>query len=531
MFVSQETAVIQKILARGDQTESAVAHQTILTILDSMEAIIYAADIETFAILFMNRRMREVFKQEEMAQPCFKVVHRRSSPCENCTRHQLLDAQGNPREAQIWEAMDADKTRWYLHHNRAVRWADGRYVRLHVATDISAVKLLEQERIQNETRMRQTQKMEALGTLAGGIAHDFNNILSAILGYADLALDDARRGIAAPAYVGQIISAGQRARDLVQQILTFSRQTETEAKPIQIQPIVKEALKLLRAALPSTIAIELKIESETTILADPVQIHQVIMNLCTNAGHAMRADGGQLNVLIAEEVLGEEFARNHHGVQPGPHLLLEVRDTGHGIAPAHLDKIFDPYFTTKGKSEGTGLGLAVVQGIVQSCRGAIAVESTLGQGTAFKIYLPISSRTGLAASAIESLAPVGRERILFVDDELPLAELGKELLERLGYHVTIRTKSIEALALFERHPLDFDLVITDMTMPFMTGEQLAEKLLLIRPKIPIIICTGYSQRVTPEMMARLGIRALLMKPLIRNDMAAAIRKALDNPVR
>lgn len=523
-YIHVMSDVSQAVRKENDLRE---AHHTLLTVLDSIEAVIFAADLQTHDVIFMNRHMRELF-HDDLVSPSFWDTFYEQEDAVPCVgRRRLLDEQGNPTGVFVWEAGRSIKGRWFLHHDRAVRWVDGRYVRLHVATDISAVKSLEQERIQNETRMRQAQKMEAIGTLAGGIAHDFNNILSAILGYAELALDDANCGRAAPAYIQQILRAGHRARDLVQQILTFSRQTETEAKPIQVQPIIKEAVKLLRASLPSTIDIQVTAESEALVLADPIQIHQVIMNLCTNAGHAMRHRGGVLSVLLTEKTLGSDFTGQYAGMQPGRYLILRVSDTGHGIEPSVIERIFDPYFSTKKKEEGTGMGLAVVEGIVRSCGGTVAVESSPGQGATFQVCLPVIRQGDVQGAVPPETAPMGCERILVVDDEAPLAELAQEMLSRLGYRVTIRTSSIQALSLFERHPNDFDLVITDYTMPHITGEMLAEKLKAIRPEIPIVICTGYSQTVTQQSMQQLGIDALMMKPLVRSHLAATIRQVLD----
>jgi PAS domain S-box-containing protein len=503
------------------------AHHTLLTVLDSIDAVIYAADMDSNEVIFMNRHMRDMFTGRSNAQPFWRDFYDKEGPGDQCTPEQLLDEHGQPKGVCVWEGSNAASNRWFLHHDRAVKWVDGRYVRLHVATDISAVKLLEQERIENETRLRQAQKMEAIGTLAGGIAHDFNNILSAILGYSELALEDANQGRANPAFIGQVLRAGQRARDLVQQILTFSRQTETEAKPIQIQPIIKEALKLLRPSLPSTIDIQVEVRSQAIVRADPIQIHQVIMNLCTNASHAMRKEGGRLRVALSEEELAIDGTDPLAGLGPGRYLKMEVSDTGHGIDPAVIDRIFDPYFTTKEKGEGTGMGLAVVQGIVRGCGGSVTATSHLGKGSVFTIYLPIIQQPGTVQAVTQEFVPLGRERILFVDDEAPLAELAKEILARLGYRVTIHTDSTEALSIFEQQPRAFDLVMTDMTMPRMTGDALAEKLRAIRADIPIVICTGYSQKVTPEMMARLGIDALIMKPLMRNKLGLTVRQVLD----
>ena len=503
------------------------SHQTLLTVLDSIEATIYVTDMETYEILFMNRHMKEIYEGDFTGQTCWLAFHGSKGPCGSCTRDQFVKTPENEDGLCIWEDHNPASDRWYLNYDRAIKWVDGRQVRLQVATDITEIKNMEKERLRSEARWRQAQKMEAIGTLAGGIAHDFNNILSAILGYSELALDDALNNRVSASYIRQIIKAGHRARELVQQILTFSRQTETESKPIQIKPIIKEALKLLRASLPSTIEIQQNVECQAIVAADPTQIHQVIMNLCTNAGHAMRHEGGLLKVSLQEVSLDMSFTGRHHGMLPGPYLMMEVNDTGHGIPSAIMDKIFDPYFTTKEKGEGTGMGLAMVQGIAQNCGGTVTVRHGEEKGAVFAVYFPVIQQEAVSRSEEVRIVPGGHERILFVDDEPPLADLGKQLLERLGYSVTVCTSSREALTLFESRPHDFDLIVSDMTMPHMPGDIMAQKMKVLRPGIPVVICTGYSERITQEMLDRLRIRAVVMKPLVRNELALAVRQTLD----
>ena len=504
-------------------------HQTLLTVLDSIDAAIYVSDMHDHRILFMNQHMKEIFKGDFRGQKCWQAFYNnQDGPCIECTNAELMDKNGDPTGSCIFEGQNPVNRRWYINYSRAIKWVDGRYVHLQVSTDITDIKNMEKQRLMTEARLRQAQKMEAIGTLAGGIAHDFNNILSAILGYSELALDDAMEGVPSANYIRQIINAGYRARDLVQQILTFSRQTETEAKPIQVKPIVKEALKLLRASLPTTIDIRSQLDSQGIVEADPTQIHQIIMNLCTNAGHAMRSSGGILSVGLKNVTLEREFTRHHAGMRPGPHISLEVGDTGEGIDASILERIFDPYFTTKIKGEGTGIGLAMVQGIVQNMNGTAMVESRKGEGSRFTILLPVITYEAKAVSMADTIIPGGHERILFVDDEPALANLGKQLLERLGYRVTVCTSSTEALSVFNAGPQAFDLVITDMTMPHLTGDALAQSMLASRPDIPIVICTGYSERITEDMIERLKIKALIMKPLVRAEMALAVRQALDD---
>ena len=396
------------------------------------------------------------------------------------------------------------------------------------ALDITASKQAEQERLRLEDRLRRSQKMEAIGTLAGGIAHDFNNILAAIIGFTELATIGAQGNGETTANLAEVLKASFRARDLVRQILTFSRQTETEFGPIHIQLIVKEALKLLRASLPSTIQIRQDVASKGLVLGDPTQLHQVVMNLCTNAYQAMHARGGVLEVSLSETTIGAAAPPDLKALPQGPCVRLRVRDSGPGIDPAIIHRIFDPYFSTKEKGKGTGLGLAVVHGIVKSHRGAIQVLSRLGEGATFDVYFPMVQAAAAADEAAPEEAVVGgRERILFVDDEPSIELLGKQMLGSLGYEVTTCGTAIAALELFRSDPSRFDLVITDMTMPLMTGDRMAIEMMSLRPDLPVIICTGFNELLSEERVQAIGIRALLMKPFLKNEAATVIRHVLD----
>jgi PAS domain S-box-containing protein len=404
---------------------------------------------------------------------------------------------------------------------------EGRECLINVVTDITEQKMMQEEKAALESRLQQAQKMEAIGTLAGGIAHDFNNILAAIFGYTELALTDSERESILYQNLQEVLRAGERAKDLVKQILTFSRQAEQERKPVQVKLICKEAIKFLRASLPTSITIRQKIESESLVMADPTQIHQVLMNLCTNAGHAMGNKGGDLGLTLLDVYLGEDLTAKYPELQPGPYIELTVSDTGYGM-PAHvIERIFDPFFTTKVKGEGTGMGLSVVHGIVGSCGGTITASSKPGKGSTFKIYLPALERGKASFPIVGESISTGTEHILFIDDETALANIGKQMLEPLGYKVTTRTSSIEALELFKTRADSFDLVITDMTMPNMTGDQLARELIRIRPKVPVILCTGYTARITKEQALALGIRAFVPKPVLRKEIAETIRMVLD----
>ena len=379
-----------------------------------------------------------------------------------------------------------------------------------------------------EAQLTQAQKMEAIGTLAGGIAHDFNNILSAVIGYTEISLGQTEKGTLLQRNLGEVRKAGIRAKNLIQQILTFSRQADQEQKPIYIKLLAKEALKLLKASLPSTIEIRQRIQSNSTVLSDPTQIHQVLMNLCTNAGHAMREDGGILEVSLTDEELDADFTARQGEMTPGSYIKLAVSDTGHGMPPDLLEKIFDPYFTTKEVGEGTGMGLSVVHGIVKNCGGTITVYSELGEGTTFNVFLPIIETKIEPQIAAEKPLPTGTERILFVDDEETLVDIGRQMLESLGYEVVTRTSSIEALELFKAQPDNFDLIITDMTMPNMMGDKLARAVMGMRSDIPIILCTGYSARISEEEAKEMGIKAFVMKPLLIRDLTETVRRVLPN---
>lgn len=406
--------------------------------------------------------------------------------------------------------------------------AEGRPTRvLVVAHDITEQKQALEEKKNLEYQLQQAQKMEAIGTLAGGIAHDFNNILSVIIGYTELILMNGHVSSEVRQNLKEIFSASKHARDMVKQILAFSRQNKQERKPIQVAHIVKEAIKMLRASLPATISIQQKLEKNTGIIeADPTQIHQVLMNLCTNAAHAIDEKDGVLAVSLADVVLDQHAAAEIPDLRPGSFLKLSVSDTGDGIPPDALPKIFNPYFTTKEKGEGTGLGLAVVQGIVKSLNGAVTVDSEVGKGSAFHVYLPTIKRQLANEEEIPKPLPMGNEHILLVDDEQPLVDIGKQMLERLGYKVETRTSSIEALNLFKADPNRFDLVITDIVMPNMTGDKLADKMFEIRPGIPIVLCTGYSEKFTRQQASEMGIESFLMKPLVMQDLATTVRQAL-----
>jgi PAS domain S-box-containing protein len=413
-------------------------------------------------------------------------------------------------------------------HAWVVRGRDGkdRYVEGFIE-DITERKRAEEEKERLEAQLRQAQRLEAIGTLAGGIAHDFNNILAPIIGYTEMALNDIPQNNSMRFGQEQILTAALRARDLVKQILAFGRSgRDQQQEPVEISSIIKEALKLLRASLPSSIEIVQNIESGTAC-ADPTQIHQVLVNLCTNAAHAMD-DKGILEVELSRVELSESDLADQSilDLKPGPHLKLCVSDTGIGMDKATLERIFDPYFTTKEVGKGSGLGLAVVNGIVKQHHGAIAVRSEPEKGSVFSIYIP---ETEMNATEIfeTAQAPLeGTERILLVDDEQLVLEMGEAILGRLGYRITAETDSLHAYEVFRASPTEFDLVITDCTMPHLTGLDLVPAMRKIRPHMPIILCTGLSHKLTEDILNELGLE-LLRKPYSIRQLSEAVRRVLD----
>ncbi|MFA7347132.1 MAG: PAS domain-containing protein [Desulfurivibrionaceae bacterium] len=417
---------------------------------------------------------------------------------------------------------------WWSARGATIKTPEGTPLRwIGTVTDITERKEAEEEKLKLESQLRQAQKMEAIGTLAGGIAHDFNNILSIIFGYNELAMEEKdpenRRH-----HLEELQRGAQRAKELVSQILAFSRKAEQQKQPLQVSLIIKEALKMLRASIPTTIEIRQDIASNGLVLADPTQIHQVIMNLCTNAYHAMRETGGILAVSLDEVKIGAEDY-GYANLSPGNYLKLAISDTGCGIEPKIQEKIFEPYFTTKKAGEGTGMGLAVVHGIVKSHHGHITVYSELGKGTSFHVYLPLTAEEAAPLAdekEPEELRGKG-ERILLVDDEEQIGAVIDAILSKNGYQVTTFADGVQALEEFRKNPEQFDLVITDMTMPSITGTELARKIMALRPKTPVILCTGQSELINREKALAMGICDYLTKPLLTEPLLVAVKKAFE----
>ncbi len=452
------------------------------------------------------RQSADIWLDSEQWRQWMKTLESHQGPFTTEVQWRRLDGR------KIWVRVTA---RAVMEPDRSMLYVEG------LAQDISRQRQLEEE-------IRHTQKLEAIGTLAGGIAHDFNNILAAIFGYTELAFMELPADAPARAHLTELMKAARRAKDLVAQILAFSRKSEEDKKPILLTPILKEALKLLRSSLPTTIEIRQNIEPEQGVaLADPTRIHQLLINLCTNAAHAMRDTGGVLEVGLANVQLDETFAATYPGLECGPYFKLTVRDTGTGIAPDILNRIFEPYFTTKQKDIGTGLGLSIVHGIVKDLKGEITVESEVGKGSTFTVYLPRIERSAQAAAEEDGPLPIGNESVLVVDDEESIVRIMQRMLERLGYRVTTTQSAAEALEYFRADPNAYDLLITDLTMPGMTGDRLAQAVLSIKPGLPILLCTGFSERIDQAKARDMGIQGFLMKPLAMKELAQSVRALLD----
>lgn len=611
-------------------------------IMDSLDALVYVADRQSYELLFLNAYGEKIWG-DVIGKRCWQALQaNQTGPCPFCTNDRLVDPEGNPAGVHVWEFQNTVTRQWYECRDQAIRWPDGRLVRMEIATDITVRKQAVQDvfrakaewektfdsigesitiqdlqmrivrvnqatlqtlnisrdeaigkfcyelfrgvstpcagcpvtkalqdlksssaEIYHETlgkafmvsvspildeegqaqglvhiakditdlkraevQLHQAQKMESIGTLAGGIAHDFNNILSAILGYTELAMmrkkedeESLREDLL------QVRMAAVRATMLVRQILTFSRKQPEDRKPLQISMIIKEALKLLRASIPTTIEIRQEIISQAVVLADPGQIHQLIMNLATNSYQAMEEQGGVLGVTLKEITVDADAE-----LVPGPYVMLSVSDTGCGMEKAVMDRIFEPYFTTKEMDKGTGLGLAVVHGIVKSYKGRIAVYSELGRGTTFNVYLPMLVSEAAATEVVDNAPPMARahERIMVVDDEETIRDLVTLFLTQAGYRVEEFGNGLQAWQAFSHRPDDWDLILTDQTMPGMTGEQLVAKVLALRPGLPIIICSGYSRILSSDEVKKAGNSAFLQKPINRNALLTQIAGTLEN---
>ena len=504
-------------MRRKSEQALRVSEERYRSMLEAIEDAVYICSPE-YKIEYMNPALIEKLGRDATGEQCFKAIFNQDEKCPWCVLGEI--EENRSVESNIYNPKE---NRSYHVFNSLISHGDKPVSMMAILKDTT-------ERHKLEKRLIQTQKMEAIGTLAAGIAHDFNNILFAIIGYTEILLMDCPENSPTRNSLDKILLGANRAKELILQILVFSRQSNLELKPIKIKFIIKEALKLLKSTLPSTIEIKENIKNDCgPVMADVTQIHQIIINLITNAYQSI-PDGKKGKITIdMKQVELAALDCKYSDMNPGLYNCITLADNGTGIQKEIINNIFDPYFTTKEKGKGTGLGLSVTHGIVRSHGGQISVYSEIGKGTEFQVYLPVTQSLEKEPS-IQINTPIqkGDERILFVDDEQILAQMGKEMLERLGYRVTVRTSSLEALEAFRNHPNEFDLVVTDMTMPNMTGDQLATELLKIRPDIPIILSTGFSETMTSEKAKSLGIRAFLMKPIIVKDLSSTIRKVIED---
>ncbi len=469
-----------------------------------------------YKIKYMNPAMIRRIGRDAAGEKCFKAIHDIKEKCPWCMAYKTQ--QGIFFKTDI--VSPKDNNSYHISHSPVI-YEDGTISKMTVFRDTTDLKKL-------ESQLVQAQKMESIGNLAGGIAHDFNNLLFPIIGMSEMLLEDLPQDSLEHENVQEIFTAGRRAGELVNQILAFSRQSKHKMTPVRVQNVLKEVLKLGRSTIPTNIEIQQNIQQNCgLVMADATQIHQVAMNLITNAYHAVGSKNGAIDIEL-KEISIEENELPDKELPPGKHVRFSVSDSGIGMAQSTINKIFEPYFTTKEKGKGTGLGLAVVYGIVKEHRGEIEVYSEVGKGTTFCIYLPLMKKaTEFVSTEQTSELVTGTEKILLVDDEVSVAKLEGKMLSRLGYQVTLTTDSKEALNKFKLSPDSYDIVISDMTMPNMTGDQLAKELLSIKADIPIIICTGFSERINKEQAEMLGVKGFLMKPVVKSDMAQMVRKMLD----
>jgi len=490
-------------------------------ILENVLVGVYQVTVDG-KFLFANKKMMEMFGYSsfEEFEAAGSIVELYARPEERTRVFDEILSEGFINAEVEFRRKDG-QTIWVKLHTRKTGNKEGAIILEGLMEDVTAIKNM-------KTQLQQSQKMEAVGTLAGGIAHDFNNILAVILGNAELAIDDVPKGNLAAECLEEIRLASIRAKEMIQQLLSFSRKTDEENKPLNMVPVIKASMKMLRTAIPSSVEFNQHISDEPcNIMGNASQINQIVMNLVTNAFHAMYEEEGLLEVTLEKIILQEEKPCFDWILAPGAYVRLKARDTGKGIDQQILGRIFEPYYTTKDVGKGTGMGLSVVHGIVKRHDGGIRVESEFGKGTVFEIYFPALVEMIEEEKELDGEIKGGSERILFVDDEASIVKLNHQRLESLGYRVKSTTRPLEALEWFRADPDQFDVIITDMTMPKMVGDKLTKEILAIRPDMPVIICTGYSERISADNAEALGARKYIEKPIEIRELAASLREVLE----
>ncbi len=518
------SAGIQKNIDIRKRAEDAVrlSNERFKTVLNSIDACIFVADINTHEILFMNQNMIESFCQDHTGELCWKVFRKEGRPCKHCNNSLLLNEEGQPSGVQSWHGLNPITGKNYMNYDRAIHWTADRIAKIQIATDITELKALEMQ-------LRQKYKMEAVGLMAGGVAHNFNNSLAIILDNIKLSQMNLPEDNAASNYLENAYKIALRSGDLIKQILAYSRTGEHNHGPVQLAQVVKDTIRLLRSTIPTTVNLRPTISTDNhnlTINADSSQLQEILINLCTNAVHAMNEKGTLIIVLDVINLKPQDIPAQYERA-PGPYAMLKVQDNGTGITPEIMEKIFDPFFTTKEVNQGTGMGLSTVQGIMDQHLGLIKVRSIPGEGSTFELYFPVIANQTAERSPAPQTLPKGRERILFLDDDEMLANVGGQMLSEFGYKVTTETSSVHALELFKTDPHYYDLVITDQTMPDLSGKDLLIEMFAIRPNLPAIMCTGFSNKIDADEAKGMGIKAFFIKPLDLPELINTTRRILD----
>jgi two-component system cell cycle sensor histidine kinase/response regulator CckA len=505
------------------------SHQTFLTVLDGIDATVYVADMHSHEILFMNKHMIDAFGGDLTGRACYAAFHGKTEPCDHCTNARLLDANGRPTGVCVWEAKNPLTGKWYINHDRAIQWLDGRMVKLQIASDVTVIKAMEQEHKRIGEQLKQAQKMESVGRLAGGVAHDFNNMLGAILGYTELGMMGVSPTDPIHATLKDIQKAAQRSADLTRQLLAFARKQTVTPQVLDLNETVEGMLNMLRQLIGENIDLAwLPGKNLGPVRMDPSQIEQLLANLCVNARDAIR-DTGNIAVRTGAATLDETYCAAHVGSVPGEYVLLTVSDNGCGMDAETLAHLFEPFFTTKAVGKGTGLGLATVYGMVKQNNGFIDVTSQPDQGTTFTIYLPLfAAEPGrkVKADAVQA-ATRGHETILLVEDEPMILDIAVKILERQGYTVMAAATPGEAIRLALEHAGEIHLLMTDVVMPEMNGRALAKNLLSLYPDIKRLFMSGY----TADVIAHHGVLdegvQFIQKPFSVQTLAVKVREVLD----